>query len=389
LRRVVIAGASDWGAYANTFCSDENSRGLGVLASLLAAVWDFDSDIANPKIDPSKMLGAPIRAYYQGNPLPAGAPAGSLLIDARSGRWRNYVERQDSGDPVEIPPLPPDPTNSNADTSKDGHDSPHRSPPTPPAAGGGYTHHLIRDFMFLDAAAANDQASGPPPSPTLSIGQQLTVNFLSLNPADFAGEDSALGNFTRGTGSQQVSNKYLLDTATASVTGSGDLAFLHDGDVGLSFKTLLYQLIDLRTNAPADSSNFSPNWFGVAVPNGITDFTNVVIYFHPTPQQAGYMDPDYASKTNGCPDCSPTPIPPNPRHTYWKELLGYVDRLGSQLAGAVKHSNATPNQIVIVPLMMNVNVDGGVAAAAGILPRQWYYIVNDILTDLPTRLGSL
>jgi hypothetical protein len=80
---------------------------------------------------------------------------------------------------------------------------------------------------------------------------------------------------------------------------------------------------------------FSPNWFGVAVPDGITDFTNVVIYFHPTPQQANYFDPDYASKTNGG----------STVHANWKELLGYVDRLGSQLAGAVKKSGATPNQI--------------------------------------------
>jgi len=58
-------------------------------------------------------------------------------------------------------------------------------------------------------------------------------------------------------------------------------------------------------------------------------------------------------------------------------------------AGAVKHSGATPNQIVIVPLMMSVNVDGGQPAAAGILPRQWYYIVSDILKDLPTRLASI
>ena len=55
----------------------------------------------------------------------------------------------------------------------------------------------------------------------------------------------------------------------------------------------------------------------------------------------------------------------------------------------MKHSGATPNQIVIVPLMMSVNVDGGQPAAAGILPRQWYYIVSDILKDLPTRLASI
>jgi hypothetical protein len=335
-------------------------------------VWDFDSDIATTRIDPSKIFGKPIRAYYQGNPLPAGAPAGSVLIDARAGRWRNYVERGPS-DPKEVPPLPPERTNSNADTTKDGHDSPPRSPPNPP--GLLYTHHLIRDFMFLDAAAANQTASGPPTLVTPQVAQQFTVQFKLLNPADFVLEDSALAEFTRGTGRQQPSNKNLLDTTTAPPSGSGDFAYLHDD---VSFATLLYELVDLQNNA-VDGDQFSPNWFGVAVPDGITDFTNVVIYFHPTPGQAGYVDSDYASKSNGGIST----------HSNWKELLGYVDRLGSQLAGAIRNSRATPNQIAIVPLMRNSNVDGGSAVGAGILPRQWYYIVNDILKDIPTRLPTL
>ena len=139
--------------------------------------------------------------------------------------------------------------------------------------------------------------------------------------------------------------------------------------------------MDLQGNV-VDGDQFSPNWFGVAVPDGITDFSNVTIYFHPTPGQAGYQDPDYASKSNGGIST----------HTNWKDLLGYVDRLGGQLAGAVKDAQATPNQIVIVPLMRNDNVDGGVQGpfgGAGVFPRQWYYIVNDILKDLPTRLPTL
>lgn len=377
----MIAGLSDWGAYANAFCDAEKSAtGLRVLASLLAEVWDFDSDIASPpssRIDPSKMMGKPIRAYYQGNTLPAGAPTGSILIHAQAGRWRSYVERASTA-PKEVPPLPPERTNSNTDTQRDGHDEPRRTPPTAPAAGGGYTHHLIRDFMFLDAAAANKEASRPSPQVTPRVPQQFTVRFKPLNPADFASEDSALAEFTRGTGHQQVNNKHLLNTAAVPVTDAGDFEFLHDGPPGLSFATLLYELVDLQNNS-VDGNQFSPNWFGVAVPDGITDFTNVIIYFHPTPGQANYIDQDYASKTNGG----------NPRHANWKELLGYVDRLGSQLAGAVKHSQAKRNQIVIVPLMRNGNLDGGQQVTAGVLPRQWYYIVNDILKDIPTRLTSL
>jgi hypothetical protein len=379
LGRVVLAGVSDGTAYLNDFCAREASPGgLGVLASLLAEVWDFDSDIASPassQLNPSRIFGRPIRAYYQGNPLPPGAAAGSIVIDAQAQRWRQYVERGPA-DPKEVPSLPPERTNSNSDASKDGHDSPHRSPPTPPSLL--YAHHLIRDFMFLDAAAENQPASGPPPIVAPQVAQQLTVQFRSLNPADFAAEDSALAEFTRGTGRQLAGNKDLLDIASAPVANGGDFAYRHDD---VSFSTLLYELVDLQNNV-IDGGQFSPNWFGVAVPDGITDFTNVVIYFHPTPGQAGYQDPDYASKTNGGIST----------HTYWKELLGYVDRLGSQLAGAVKDFQATPNQIVIVPLMRNQNVDGGTPGAfggAGLLPRQWYYIVNDILKDLPTRLPTL
>ena len=227
--------------------------------------------------------------------------------------------------------------------------------------------------MFLDATAANKAASGPPPAITPLVAQQVTVRFKALNPATFAAEDPALAEFTRGTGKQQATNKHLLDRA--SVSGSGNFSYLHSD---VSFATLLYELVDL-TNNPLNGDQFSPNWFGVAVPNGITDFTNVVIYFHPTPEQAGYFDTDYPSKSNGG----------SATHSNWKELLGYVDRLGTQLAGAVKLAAATPNQIVILPLMRNSNVDGGQIAGAGILPRQWYYIVNDILKDLPGRLPTL
>ena len=363
----------------NSFCQREASPGgLGVLSSLLAEVWDFDSAVsssASDKIDPTKMFGKPIRAYYElGIALPATAPAGSVLIDAKGDRWRNYVERAQA-DPKEVPPLPPERTNSNANTGVDGHDSPKRNPPNPPSSfpTSGYTHHLIRDFMFLDATAANQAASGPPPAISPLVTQQVTVRFKALAPATFAAEDPALGEFTRGTGKQPASNKHLLDRT--SVSGGGVFSYLHSD---VSFSTLLYELVDL-TNSPLNGNQFSPNWFGVAVPDGITDFTNVVIYFHPTPGQAGYDDGDYQAKSNGG----------NPNRSNWKELLGYVDRLGTQLAGAVKVAAATPNQIVIVPLMKNKNVDGGQNVDAGILPRQWYYIVNDILKDLPTRLPTL
>lgn len=376
----MIAAISDGAKYLNSFCVNEASpAGLRVLGSLLAEVWDFDCAVASTKIDPTKIFGKPMRAYYEGNALPGNAPPGSLLIDAPPRRWRNYVERAPAG-PKEVPPLPPERTNSNTTTvggirTKDGHDEPRRTPPVPPASfpASGYTHHLIRDFMLLDAAAANKPASGPATLLTPAIAQQFTVRFKPLDPATFAAEDPDLGEFTSGTGRPQVDDKHLLDRT--SVSGAGDFAYIRED---VSFSTLLYELVDL-SNSLANGTQFSPNWFGVAVPDGITDFSNVVIYFHPTPGQAGYIDADYPFKTSGG----------FSTHTNWKELLGYVDRLGGQLAGAVKRAGATPNQIVIVPLMRNGNVDGGRSVDAGILPRQWYYIVNDIIKDLPTRLPTL
>jgi hypothetical protein len=373
--RVVLAGVSDGTAYLNDFCAREASAGgLGVLASLLAQVWDFDSEIATPassRLNPSVIFGKPIRAYYEveGSALPPGAPALSVLIHAQNTRWINYRE-SDPAQP-EVPPLPPAAANSNPSSSPDpgGGRTPPSAPPGLPASQ--YTHHLIRDFMFQDAAAQNQTASGPPAGVTPQAPQQFTVQFTPLIP------DPVVGKFTRGTGHAQVSNKNLV---VAPVPASGPFTF-HNDDV--SYSGLLYELVDMQNN-PVAGDQFSPNWFGVAVPDALTDFTNVIIYFHPTPNQAGYKDPDYASKSNGG----------DPTHTNWKDILGYVDRLGSQLAGAVKDATppATPNQIVIVPIMRSFNVDGGVQGpfgGAGILPRQWYYIVNDILKDLPARLPTL
>lgn len=317
------------------------------------------------------MLGKPIRKYSQGPGVPVGGP-GSVHINAQSSRWRDYVERGPADpNPKEIPPLPPDRTNSSVNPpppQSDGHDTPR---------GGGlpnanYTHHLIRDFMFLDATAVNQPASGATPLLAPRIAQKFSVRFKPLDPAT---EEAALKEFTRGTGRQQAVHKHLINKTSVTPSGNSPFSYLHDT---VAFRTLLYELVDLQNNR-VNGDQFSPNWFGVAVPDGITDFTNVVIYFHPTPGQAAYHDADYESKTNGT----------IATHANWKELLGYVDRLGSQLAGAVRHAAATPNQVVILPLMRNLNRVNNAQAAAGILPGQWLHIVNDILKDLPARLPTL
>ena len=85
-----------------------------------------------------------------------------------------------------------------------------------------------------------------------------------------------------GTGVQH--DPAFATVVSASVPGSGNLQFV-GADVTVT--TMLFAL---------NSNVVVPNWFGVAVPNGIQDFTRPNIFFHPTPGQAGYNDADYPTK---------------------------------------------------------------------------------------------
>jgi hypothetical protein len=108
---------------------------------------------------------------------------------------------------------------------------------------------------------------------------------------------------------------------------------------------------EVTTMLFAISDNVVPNWFGVAVPHGLSDFTRPHIFFHPTPGQAGYVDSDYPTKSGK-----------------WPELFYYMERLGYQMDGAHR------NQVLIMPFM----TEG--AENAGILPANWQDIVQQILT---------
>lgn len=123
-----------------------------------------------------------------------------------------------------------------------------------------------------------------------------------------------------------------------SVPPPGDLAFTG-------------QSVDVTTMLFAISANVVPNWFGVAVPKGITEFGNAHIFFHPTPGQAQYVDADYKDKTGK-----------------WPDLFYYMERLGYQLDGAAR------NQVLIMPFLTEAAKD------TGILPANWQQIVTDIVT---------
>jgi hypothetical protein len=162
-----------------------------------------------------------------------------------------------------------------------------------------------------------------------------TVSQTTLDPID---------GVHRGTGTHSL-NDWLLDPA--SVAGSGPLAFAK-GDMQTT--TMLFQI-----DAPV-----VPNWFGVAVPSGITSFTDPVLYFHPTPAQAGYVDADYAAKTGK-----------------WPQLFHYIDTLGMQVDPARK------DRVMIMPFLTEA-----ATADTGILPGRWDDLLTQILTGVRAAMNA-
>jgi hypothetical protein len=121
------------------------------------------------------------------------------------------------------------------------------------------------------------------------------------------------------------------------------------------------------------NADVAPNWFGVAVPDGIADFTRPTIFFHPTPGPAGYVDgPTPGSEATYFGKSKPKALR-TPAESKWHELYAYIDRLGQQLAAAVL-AGATPDQVVILPFMTTKRMP-----TAGILPANWLPIVTDIM----------
>jgi hypothetical protein len=145
---------------------------------------------------------------------------------------------------------------------------------------------------------------------------------------------AAVPKVHQGTGTHRATNWVVNPT---TVPGSGLMTFSGlDGQV----TTKLFAIADAVV----------PNWFGVALPAGLSDFTRPHIFFHPTPGQAGYLDGDYWKKSGK-----------------WPELFYYMERLGYQLDGAQR------NQVLIMPFMTEEAKNGG------ILPANWQSIVTQIL----------
>jgi hypothetical protein len=149
-----------------------------------------------------------------------------------------------------------------------------------------------------------------------------------------------------GTGQQHDPGRAVVVAET--VPGSGPLQF---SGMDLSITTMLFVL----------NANVVPNWFGVAVPDGLTDFTRPNIFFHPTPGQAGYSDAAYPTKGG-------------PKNTLWPKLFYYMERLGYQIAGSGR------GQVVVMPFLTDD------ATSNWILPANWLDIVTDILRAAGAQL---
>ena len=298
--------------------------------------------------------------------------------------YNSWVKYPYNEPPNEKPPLPPFPSNSKGTND--------------PLDGSSldYVHHLIRDFMFADAVFHYQPGDDPTLfTPPPADERRFRVKSIEFDPEKIMDEDPNIMDYTRGTGFHNVDKKYLVELD--DIHNRENLKFLYEQD--LQYTAKYYQLTDLTGAVVTGiSEEEAPNWFGVAVPSGITDFSNVIIYFHASPAQVtrsgfttdGWNDADYPER-NG-----------DSGGPHWKELFGYVDRLGTQMVGTIKRYRndpqveVTPNQIVIVPFMPTAlcnawhdgtwnSPDGSTypnIGSAGILTDQWYYIVNDIIQDL-------
>lgn len=99
-----------------------------------------------------------------------------------------------------------------------------------------------------------------------------------------------------------------------------------------------------------------PNWFGVLVPDGLSSFEHVHLFFHPTSgaKQGGHLDENYKAKRN------------------WSSLFHYLsDRMAAQFCAAKS------GQVLVMPLMTL-----GVTQSAGILPARWESLIGQMLARI-------
>jgi hypothetical protein len=87
----------------------------------------------------------------------------------------------------------------------------------------------------------------------------------------------------------------------------------------------------------------APNWFGIAYRAGISSFSSVNVFCHPSPANAGMTDAAYEARSGN-----------------WPLLFRYAQNLGFQLDAA------NCNQVLIVPFFNNASY-----GTAGIFGKNW------------------
>jgi hypothetical protein len=108
------------------------------------------------------------------------------------------------------------------------------------------------------------------------------------------------------------------------------------------------------------SSAVVPRWFGVLVPEGISSFEDVHIFFHPTPAQAGHSDADYQALGS------------------FKDIWHYLtDDMAAQFCAA------STGRVLIMPLMTQQS-----SVDCGSFPQRWPEIAGCILGRLSVGLDE-
>jgi hypothetical protein len=166
----------------------------------------------------------------------------------------------------------------------------------------------------------------------------------------------------------------LVQNADVPVQSNAVLHF--NPIVNLTYQALLYELHDSGDTA---ASHIVPNWFGVAIPKNVdlSGDVYVILYFHPTPSQAFYLDPDYLAKKGSNVGHPLNAGDPLKEGTDWKQLFAYVDRLGGQMAGAINYGKPA-NCLVIFPFLTQ--------SPYTLDTNEWFNIIHDILQDINTSV---
>jgi len=100
-----------------------------------------------------------------------------------------------------------------------------------------------------------------------------------------------------------------------------------------------------------------PKWYGVLVPQGVSSFDRVHLFFHPIPAQAGYQDSHYFQLGN-----------------WWKIWHYLSDWMGTQFCAS------GTRRIMIMPLMTT-----GAAQSCGVLPTRWRSIFAYLLGNVASQ----